>query len=124
MGYGILNADEVKEYIEAKLKSGWCIIQGNINAICEIEKKAYTPGTEHNGDFESFMMTGVGPTIFIGKKNKKLCEILNNPADIDNVYVITIIRIDEKRIGIDVLCGKDETSISEIGDNIKKLIDE
>lgn len=69
--------EDLIDDIEGKLRHGWILVLGNLDAIVSLENEVYTPGTPDNADFALYVLPGFPPrSLFIAKKTPKLKELM------------------------------------------------
>lgn len=91
--------EEVKEFLERRLRDGWCVFQGKANVIQALEEVIYTPGTKENKNFE---IVGFNPSIIIGKKTAKLNQLIGHPPEFKDIVLVSF----EKRLPNNILLAR------------------
>ena len=88
-GLGLMSLDELKTMLKWKLKNGWIIFSGDVDAFSIIENTVYTPRTSENKFFEIVMHPMfIGCGFAIGKRTKKLEEFLGATPDLDRTVAL------------------------------------
>ncbi len=81
--------DELKARLLQRLRAGWVILFGNLDAISEIEQSLYTPGTPAAVLFEVYVSPFLPDAGFaLVKKTTELHKKLNGVPDFDRTLLL------------------------------------
>ena len=81
--------DEIKTMLKQKLKDGWIMLTGEIDALYNIENHVYPPKTELNKFYEIYInpMFPYGG-FALGKRTKELKEHMKFVPDLDKTLIL------------------------------------
>lgn len=89
MNVGFMLPDEIKIMLKRKLKDGWIMFTGEIDALYNIENNVYPPKTDLNKFYEIYLHPTFPYGGFaLGKRTKELNEHMKFVPDLDETLML------------------------------------